>query len=146
MKLFFSKVRVFFLISCLTFCVSNTLAEKIPEVPGVKLSQEKLDLARKIRAVFPDATYIMMKVAVCESELVHRENGELKRNSQGSSARGVFQVMMSYHEPEMRKMGLNPNRTDDYLAYVRYLYDQQGLKPWARSKYCWNKTTTPPRG
>jgi hypothetical protein len=126
--------------------LGHVQAEKIPEVPGVKFSSEKIDLAHQIRAVFADAP-IMMRVAMCESGIVHRENGELKRNKQGSSARGMFQVMMYYHEPEMRRMGLNPNRIDEYLIYVRYLFDKQGLKPWAESKPCWGKyRTTPPRG
>jgi hypothetical protein len=55
-------------------------------------------------------------------------------------------VLMRVHQPQMRKMGLNPERTDHYLAYVRYLYDQQGLTPWQASKHCWNKGSTPPRG
>jgi hypothetical protein len=128
------------------FGISNTLAEKIPEVPGVKLSPEKLDLARQIRAVFADAP-IMVRVAMCESGLTHRENGELIRNKKGSSARGAFQVMMSYHAPEMKKMGLDPRRTDEYLAYVRHLYDQQKLAPWKETRACWSRqSTTPPRG
>ena len=147
MQLFFSKVRGFFLFSCLLlFGHSHAQAEKIPEVPGVKLSPEKLDLARQIRAVFADAP-IMVRVAMCESGLTHRENGELLRNKNGSSARGAFQVMMSYHGPEMRKMGLDPRRTDEYLAYVRFLYDQQKLAPWKESQACWSRPqTTPPRG
>jgi hypothetical protein len=143
---FFNQIRGFFLFSCLMlFGISNTLAEKIPEVPGVKLSPEKLDLARQIRALFPDAP-IMVRVAMCESELIHKKDGELLRNSHGSSARGAFQVLMRYHGPQMKKLGLDPYRTDEYLAYVRVLYDQQKLAPWAESRYCWNKYQNPPRG
>jgi hypothetical protein len=129
------------------FSISNTLAEKIPEVPGTKLSPEKLDLARQIKAVFADVPTVaptMVKVAMCESGLVHRENGELIRNKNGSSARGAFQVMMSYHGPEMKKMGLDPRRTDEYLAYVRFLYDRQKLTPWAESRSCWGKSKLQP--
>lgn len=144
--MFFSKVRGFFLFSCLIlFGISHAQAEKIPEVPGVKLSPEKLDLARQIRALFPDAP-IMVRVAMCESELIHTKDGELLRNKQGSSARGAFQVLMRYHGPEMKKRGLDPRRVDEYLAYVRLLYNQQKLAPWAESRYCWNKPLDPPRG
>lgn len=148
LKLFFCTIRGFFLFSfLLLFGSSYAQAEKIPEVPpGVRLSAESLDLARQIKAVFADAP-IMVRVAMCESGLVHRENGELLRNKNGSSARGAFQVMMSYHGPKMKKMGLDPRRTDEYLAYVRFLYDQQKLAPWSESKRCWSKpVTTPPRG
>lgn len=143
---FFSTVRGFFLFSCLIlFGISNTLAEKIPEVHRSWYSPEYSDLAQQIRAVFADAP-LMVRVAKCESGLVHRQNGELIRNRKGSSARGVFQVLMRVHQPQMYKMGLNPERTDHYLAYVRYLYDQYGLKPWQASEHCWNRGSTPPRG
>lgn len=127
------------------FGISHAQAEKIPEVPGVKLSPEKLDLVRQIRAIFPDAP-IMVRVAMCESEFIHKKDGELHRNKSGSSARGAFQVLMRVHGPEMKKMGLDPYRTDEYLAYVRFLYDQQKLAPWAETRYCWGKHHTPPRG
>lgn len=144
--MFFSKIRGFFLFSCLMlFSLSHAQAEKIPEVPGVKLSPEKLDLARQIRALFPDAP-IMVRVAMCESGLIHRKDGELIRNQEGSSAKGTFQVLMRVHAPQMYKMGLNPERTDDYLAYVRFLFDRYGFTPWQSSQHCWNRNSTPPRG
>ncbi len=117
---------------------SNTLAEKIPEVSVSWRSPEHSDLIHKIRAVFADVP-LMMHVAKCESGLVHRENGELIQARDGSSSRGVFQVLMRIHGPQMQKMGLNPERTDHYLTYVRYLYDKQGLKPWQGSRHCWEK-------
>ena len=143
---FFSTVRGFFLISCLLlFSVSNTLAEKIPEVSSSWRSAEYQDVTQQIRTVFADAP-LMVRVAKCESGLVHLKNGEMIRNRDGSSARGVFQVLMRVHQPQMQKMGLNPERTDHYLAYVRYLYDQYGLAPWQASRHCWNKNQSPPRG
>jgi hypothetical protein len=147
LKVFFSKVRGFFLFSCLTLLsLSYAQAEKIPEVPGAKFSSEKLDLARQIRALFPN-TPIMMRVAMCESGLVHMENGDLKRGYADGLDAGVFQVRLPVHGREMRRLGLDPYRLDEYLAYVRHLYDTQGLRPWKSSRHCWNRnTTTPPRG
>ncbi len=128
------------------FGISNTLAEKIPEVPGVKLSPEKLDLARQIRALFPDAP-IMVRVAMCESGLVHMENGDLKRGYADGLDAGVFQVRLPVHGREMHRLGLSPYRLDEYLVYVRHLFDTQGLKPWESSRRrCWGNQTTPPRG
>jgi hypothetical protein len=102
-------------------------------------------MAQKIKRVFSDAPY-MLDVANCESTgLIHREKGSLIKNRQGSSAQGVFQVLMSRHRAEMQKMGLDPNNTEDYLEYVRHLYDTFGLKPWAESKKCWQKQIRPQR-
>ncbi len=127
------------------FSLSHAQAEKIPEVPGVKLSPEKLDKARQIRALFPDAP-IMVRVAMCESGLVHMENGDLKRGYADGLDVGVFQVRLPAHGQEMRRRGLSPYRLDEYLAYVRHLFDTQGLKPWKSSRKCWGNQTTPPRG
>ena len=87
----------------------------------------------------PDNYRTMTAIARCESGLVHRENGKLLPNREGSTARGAFQVLMSVHGPEMERLGLDPNNDDDYMTYVRTLYKQQGLAPWAESKHCWKK-------
>jgi hypothetical protein len=138
LKVFLNSIRGFFLFSwLLLFSASHIQAAKIPEVRADS-SSEPTAIIRTIRDVFPDEPR-MVAVARCESGLVHRENGRLIRNRDGSSAEGVFQVLMRVHLPQMRKMALNPDRLDHYLAYVRYLYDQQGLTPWRSSRPCWGK-------
>lgn len=89
-----------------------------------------------IAEYFPDNYSTMRAVAVCESGLVHRVNGSLKKNPR-SSAKGVLQILMSVHGPEMKRLGLNPNDDEDYMTYARRLYESQGLAPWAESKKCW---------
>jgi hypothetical protein len=86
---------------------------------------------------FPNKFKTMKAIAKCESGLVHRENGKLLPNREGSPARGAFQVLMSVHGPEMKRLGLDPNDDDDYMTYVQYLVDNFGLSPWAESKPCW---------
>lgn len=140
--MFFRKYRVFFLLFSLWLGLSSlrpAKAEQVSEVPTPNLTEEGRVMAQKINLVFADAPY-MIYVANCESSgLVHRENGQLIKNKTGTSAEGVFQVLMRLHAPQMRKMGLNPNRTDHYLSYVRHLYDVYGLSPWASSRHCWEK-------
>ena len=140
---FFVKSRVlslFFVLALVYSSPSSGKTDKVSELPPVSpTTSEGKQIAEKIRELFPDAPY-MVYVANCESSgLVHRENGQLIQNRDGSTAKGVFQVLMRVHEPEMKKMGLNPNRTDQYLAYVRHLYDERGLSPWAASSHCWKK-------
>lgn len=86
---------------------------------------------------FPKNYRTMLAVAKCESKGLHRNpDGTLIANPR-SSARGVFQVLMSVHKPEMVRLGLDPNNDEDYIKYVRRLYDEQKLQPWAESKGCW---------
>ncbi len=91
-----------------------------------------------IAEYFPENARLMRAIARCESGLVHRdESGKLLRNNEGSTAQGLFQVLMSVHRSEMRRMGLNPDNDDDYMTYVQYLYDTQGTTPWNESRGCW---------
>ncbi len=82
----------------------------------------------------------MKAIANCESTgLLHRlPDGSLLPNKKGSSARGVFQVLMSVHAEEMQRMELDPNDDDDYTTYVRHIRNTQGLSAWKESSDCWN--------
>lgn len=88
-----------------------------------------------IAEYFPDHYATMRAVALCESRLMHRVDGKLVQNS--GTASGAFQVLMSVHKKEMLRMGLDPNNDSDYMEYVRYLYDTEGLQPWSESRHCW---------
>ncbi len=91
-----------------------------------------------IAEYFPENARLMRAIARCESGLVHRdESGNLLRNNEGSTAQGLFQVLMSVHRGEMRRMGLDPDNDDDYMTYVQHLYETQGTSPWNESRRCW---------
>lgn len=116
---------------------ANTLTATIT-VDGTHLSRDGEIVLQKIKEYFPDAPY-MVYVANCESTgLIHLEpDGRLLANKKGSTARGVFQILMRVHEPEMRKQGLDPGNIDDYLTYARQLYDAKKLTPWESTEHCW---------
>ncbi len=118
--------------------------QTVTKLAGLNLSAEGRKIAEKIQQVFPDAP-IMLFVANCESAgLVHREpDGSLKRNETGGSARGVFQVLMGLHDEELQRRGLNPHYDADYFRFVRILYDQGKLQPWAESSACWKQYNRP---
>jgi hypothetical protein len=143
MMFFSRKLRKLFVgllsIAALVSYQVQADSQIVTEVAGTTLSPEGQVVAKKIKRVFYDAPE-MLYVANCESRgLIHREGGTLVKNQSGTSAQGVFQVLMRIHKPEMRKMGLSPNNTEDYLTYVRHLYDTYGMSPWADSKKCWRK-------
>ncbi len=119
------------------------LASTTPAIADESLSQgtQATYVAGLIREHFPDNYQTMLAIARCESTgLIHRDtDGTLLRNQSGSSAQGVFQVLMSVHRSEMTRLGLDPDNDEDYMTYVRYLYDHQGLSPWAESRHCWGR-------
>ncbi len=88
----------------------------------------------------PDIAHKMVIIANCESGLVHRTaDGRFLPNSDGSGARGALQLMLSLHQQEANKQGLDLNLSTDegYFAYIRYLVETQGFRPWAASRACW---------
>ncbi len=112
----------------------------VANLTGTNLSEEGRHIAHVIQRVFPDAP-IMLHIANCESTgLIHREpDGSLLRNRDGSSARGVFQVLMRVHQDEFARLGLDPNNDEHYFRYARLLYEQNGTQPWNASRHCWNR-------
>jgi len=125
-------------ISKIVICALG-MALATPTIADESLATEGKSVEKLIAEHFPDNFKTMRAIATCESGLVHRENGKLLPNKEGSSARGSFQVLMSLHGPEMKKMGLDPNNDDDYMTYVRHLKENFGLSPWAESKSCWKR-------
>ena len=117
------------------------LAHTSPTIASESLAAEGKEVAQLIAQFFPDEYKTMVAIASCESTgLVHREpDGSLIQNQGGGSARGVFQVLMRVHSPEMKRMGLDPNNDDDYMTYVRHLKENYGLSPWSESRKCWKR-------
>lgn len=117
------------------------LATASPTIASESLAADGKKVERMIAHYFPEEYKTMVAIAACESTgLAHREaDGTLIQNEGGGSARGVFQVLMRVHGPEMKRMGLDPNNDDDYMTYVRHLKEVYGLTPWAESKKCWKR-------
>ena len=102
-----------------------------------RLSKNQLQMAYVVKDNFFDAP-IMAYIALCESSLVHEKNGELLKRAGGSDS-GLFQINR-IHERDIKKMGLNLNKIEDYLTFTRYLYDKKGTGPWYMSEEkCWRK-------
>jgi len=105
--------------------------------PGFDQSQT---VEQYIRNYFDDEP-IMAEVASCESHFRQFGNdGKVLKNA-NSSAVGVFQIMSSIHASMAdQNLGLDIYSLQGNAAYARYLYERQGLKPWAASKACWSKS------
>lgn len=91
-----------------------------------------------VRTYFKD-TPILAEVAWCESRFVHIDpnTGVVKRGHLNASDLGVMQINEYYHGDTARDLGLDLSRLEDNLAYARYLYEREGIKPWNASRFCW---------
>jgi hypothetical protein len=98
--------------------------EKVVEVPRLPKTVEE-----EIRGVFGKDAPTALRVAKCESGY----NPKAKNGT--SSARGVFQVMQSWHQIN-EKWLYNPG-INIRVAYQ--LFQEQGWGPWEASRHCWGK-------
>lgn len=114
---------------------STTQASVISSMPQSQTVEEY------IRDYFADVP-VMAEVAKCESQFRQfGRDGQVLKNSSGSSAVGAFQIMSSIHADFADdKLGLDVYSLQGNAAYARFIYERQGLKPWAASKACWSKS------
>ena len=92
-----------------------------------------------VESYFAD-TPIMIKIASCESRFRQFDkDGSVHRGVVNNKDVGVMQVNEFYHGATADKLGLDIYSIQGNLAYAKYLYEREGVQPWASSAPCWNK-------
>ncbi len=96
-----------------------------------------------VRSAFADAP-IMIEIAKCESQFRQYDNkGDVLKNSSGSSATGVFQIIPRWHQKAIDQLDIDVNTLEGNVTLARYIYETQGTKPWEADKAsvgCWSQT------
>ncbi len=85
-------------------------------------------------------TPIAAEIARCES--TYRQfnaDGSVLRGKVNSADVGVMQINEKYHLKRSVELGINIYTLEGNLAYGKYLYKEQGSRPWNASKPCWGK-------
>ena len=83
---------------------------------------------------------ILVEVARCESEFrQYNTDGSVLRGRAVRADVGVMQVNERYHLERSLQKGMDIYTLRGNLAYAKFLYEEQGLKPWMSSSPCWNK-------
>mgnify|MGYP000395018015 CR=1 FL=1 len=83
-------------------------------------------------------------IAGCEStgdpkRIKHWDrNGNLVKNP-NSSASGSLQVLLQYHSDWIDAEGRDMQDIDEYMMFVKTLFEAQGYEAWYPSKSCWGK-------
>lgn len=97
------------------------------------------DVESRVRTYFAD-TPIMIAIAKCESEFTQFGKGGMALNGgMGGKMIGVFQVYSDVHADFALANGMDIYTLEGNLAYARYLYQNEGTRPWLSSFPCWNK-------
>jgi hypothetical protein len=119
---------------------SATVLAAAPE-PEITIMPEKpiVTIEEYVKTYFRD-TPVLAEIARCESQYRHyTTNGKLLRGRVVNEDVGVMQVNETYHLAASKKLGYDIHTLDGNLGYAKYLYDKQGVRPWASSAACWDK-------
>lgn len=82
---------------------------------------------------------ILAEIAKCESTYRQfKQNGHVIRGRVNSYDVGVMQINENYHADQAEKLGFDIYTLDGNMAYAKWLYDKEGVKPWMSSSKCWN--------
>jgi hypothetical protein len=92
-----------------------------------------------VRSYFAE-TPALAEVARCESRFRQfGKDGNVLRGIVVNDDLGVMQINNYFHGKTAEKLGLDLHTLEGNLAYAKYLYEKQGLKPWSASAPCWDK-------
>lgn len=95
-----------------------------------------------VRNYFADIP-ILAEVSRCESTFRQYTNsGTILRGTVNRSDIGLMQINEFYHAKTAKALGLDIYTPEGNMAYARYLYGKEGLKPWISSVKCWNSPMT----
>lgn len=104
----------------------------VEKVIEKKVFVEPESIEDKIRHAFPENPDLAVRVAKCESGL------NPKAVNKTSSARGLFQVMQSWHKIDQKWL-FDPTIN---ILVARRLYNESGgsfLPHWSSSSSCWSE-------
>lgn len=104
-------------------------------------SSLKNDDTRSVEAYLRDQfgnDAILVDIARCESNF-HQfdKDGNIVRGVVNRADVGVMQINEKYHAVVAKKLGMDLYTVEGNVAYAKYLYAEEGTKPWSASSKCW---------
>ncbi|OHA17627.1 MAG: hypothetical protein A2664_03330 [Candidatus Taylorbacteria bacterium RIFCSPHIGHO2_01_FULL_46_22b] len=118
--------------------VPNTISSPKMVIETIIDTRNQKDVAAYVKEYFADAP-IMMEIARCES--TYRQStlqGSVIRGRVNPADVGVMQINEYYHADTAEKLGIDLHTLEGNLAYAKYLYEKEGVRPWKSSQKCWS--------
>jgi len=117
------------------------LVDRNTAVVGRLVDQSKREeVSQYVKEYFSEAP-IMAEVARCESTYRHLNlSGDVLRGNVNTADVGVMQINERYHGKQASDLGVDIYTLEGNLAYAKYLYEKEGLRPWRSSAKCWNQS------
>ena len=108
----------------------------------IKSATSSEDIKLITKEYFKD-TPVLAEIARCESTYRQfSEKGNVLRGKVNSADVGVMQINEKYHLKRSQELGLDIHTLEGNLAYGKFLYKEQGSRPWNASRPCWGKPAT----
>lgn len=137
------------LATSLTFLVTSiygpaTTVDNVPQsIKIIDQSKKEISvhgpvtLEEYIRDYFKESP-VLAEIAKCESNYRQfKGNGHVVRGLVNSYDVGVMQINENYQAERAEKLGFDIYTLDGNMAYAKWLYDKEGVKPWMSSSKCW---------
>ena len=103
-------------------------------------TERPMTLQAYVQESFADVP-VLAQVAGCESQFRQFDGrGNVIRGEVDRNDVGVMQINERYHLERAKALGYDIYTVEGNMAYARYLYETEGLKPWSASKACWNNS------
>ncbi len=121
--------------------IKNTAKEQKLNTPDIEMIErvQPINLDKYVQDYFKD-TPILYQIAKCESSLRHiGKDGKVVKGEVDDRDTGLMQINLFYHEKSAEKLGFDLHTLKGNMAYAKWLYKREGLKPWASSSKCWLK-------
>lgn len=96
-----------------------------------------LTLEDYVKEYFKDDP-ILAEIARCESQFRHTgKTGNIIRGKVNPADVGLMQINEKYHAEQAKKLGYDIYSLEGNMAYAKWLYDKEHVKPWKSSSKCW---------
>ncbi|MDP3661465.1 MAG: hypothetical protein Q8R17_01255 [bacterium] len=119
----------------------NTEISVAAPAPLTPVADNPITLEQYVRDYFADNP-VLSEIAKCESRFRHFDRNGVLRGDYDRNDVGVMQINERYHAERAQKLGFDIKTLEDNLSYAKWLYEKEGLKPWASSGKCWKGAQT----
>jgi hypothetical protein len=104
---------------------------------SVVAMHDRKAVEKYLREQYAD-TPILVEIARCESTFAqYDKKGNVIRGRVDSQDVGVMQINERYHLEKATEMGYDIHNIEGNVLYAKYLYENEGSKPWNASSKCW---------
>jgi hypothetical protein len=123
---------------------SDAILQKSIDIDNFNHPGEEVVIPRPItledyvREYFRDNP-VLAEIARCESQnRQFGKSGKVIRGKTNPEDVGIMQINEKYQAERAEKLGFDIYTLEGNMAYAKWLYEKEGVKPWLSSSGCWS--------